>query len=307
MKDKLFDVAIIGGSYAGLSAAMALGRSMRNVLIIDNGKPCNRQTPHAHNFITHDGETPSVIAAKAREQVLAYPTVMIQNDLVVDVQRKTASFTLYTQSGIIYKAKKVLLATGVKDLMPDIKGFAECWGISVLHCPYCHGYEVRQTALGVLANGDMAYEMSKLIRHWSADLTLFTNGTSTLTAEQRQLIDKKGIPVIEKEIAEIVHEEGYLKQLVFKDGSSEIIHALFARIPFALQADNIKTLDCNLTEMGLVKVDTMQKTNVPGLYAAGDCTYPFRTLFMAVSSGGMAGASINKELIDESFNENKIL
>lgn len=302
MKDKIFDVAIIGGSYAGLSAAMALGRSMRDVLIIDSGKPCNRQTPHAHNFITHDGETPAVIAAKAREQVLAYPTVHIKNDAVLDVQRKAKGFILSTQAGIVYEARKVLLATGVKDLMPAIKGFAECWGISVLHCPYCHGYEVRQTALGVLANGDMAYEMSKLIRHWSTDLTLFTNGPSTLTAEQRQLIDQKSIPVIEKEIAEIVHEEGYLKQLLFKDGSSEIIHALFARIPFAVQAESIKTLDCELTDLGLVKVDAMQKTSIAGLYAAGDCTYPFRTLFMAVSSGGMAGAAINKELIEEDFN-----
>ena len=303
MKDKIFDVVIIGGSYAGLSAAMALGRSMRNVLIIDCGKPCNRQTPHAHNFITHDGETPAVIAAKARAQVLAYPTVQIQQDAVTDVQQKAEGFTLYTESGVMYESKKVLLATGVKDLMPAIKGFDECWGISVLHCPYCHGYEVRQTALGVLANGDMGYEMSKLISHWSSDLTLFTNGPSTLSAEQRQLIDKKGIPVIEKEIAEIVHEEGYLKQLKFKDGSSETINALFARIPFAVQADSIKALDCSLTEMGLVQVDAMQKTNIPGLYAAGDCTYPFRTLFMAVSSGGMAGAAINKELIEESFND----
>jgi thioredoxin reductase len=301
MKDKIFDVIIIGGSYAGLSAGMALGRSMRDVLIIDSNKPCNRQTPHAHNFITHDGETPAAIAAKAREQVLAYPTVQLQNDLVTDVQQETEHFTVHTESGSTYQAKKVLIATGVKDLMPDIKGFAACWGISVLHCPYCHGYEVRQTALGVLANGEMAYEMSKLIQHWSKELTLFTNGPSTLSEEQRQAIEKKNIQIIEKEIAEIVHEQGYLKQLVFKDGSSESLNALFAKIPFALHADSIKALDITLTDMGLIKVDAMQKTNIPGLYAAGDSTYPFRTLFMAVSSGGMAGAAMNKELIDEAF------
>jgi len=300
MKDKIFDAILIGGSYAGLSAAMALGRSMRNVLIIDSGKPCNRQTPHAHNFITHDGETPAVIAAKARQQVLAYPTVHLHQDFVTNVRKQPEHFHVTTQSGTVYQGKKVLLATGVKDLMPDIKGFAECWGISVLHCPYCHGYEVRQTSLGVLANGDMAYEMSKLIQHWSPDLTLFTNGTATLSADQRQAIDNKGIRVVEKEVAEIVHEQGYLKQLVFHDGSSQPLTALFAKIPFAQYSETIP-LDCTLNEMGYIQVDAMQKTNVPGLYAAGDCTYPFRALAMAVSSGAMAGAVMNKELIEESF------
>ncbi len=300
MKDKIFDAIIVGGSYAGLSAAMALGRSMRDVLIIDSGKPCNRQTPHAHNFITHDGDTPAVIAAQAREQVLAYPSVKLQEDFVTAVQQTSSAFLVHTASGIAYSAKKVLLATGVKDLMPDIKGFADCWGISVLHCPYCHGYEVKETNLGVLANGDLAFEMSKLIQHWSADLTLYTNGISTLTDAQHEAIENKGIRVVEKEIAKIIHEQGYLKDLIFQDGSSEKLTALFAKIPFALYSETIPT-DCKLTDMGYIQVDPMQKTNIPGLYAAGDCTYPFRALAMAVSSGAMAGAVMNKELIEESF------
>ncbi|MDF2454984.1 MAG: pyridine nucleotide-disulfide oxidoreductase [Cytophagaceae bacterium] len=300
MKDKIFDAIIVGGSYAGLSAAMALGRSMRDVLIIDSGKPCNRQTPHAHNFITHDGETPAAIAAKAKQQVLAYPTVKLQEDFVTAIHKSSEHFSLLTKSGTAYQAKKVLLATGVKDLMPNIKGFADCWGISVLHCPYCHGYEVRETNLGVLGNGDLAFEMSKLIQHWSKDLTLFTNGASTLTVTQREALENKGIRVIEKEIAELVHKQGYLQQLIFQDGSSESLTALFAKIPFEHYSETIPS-DCKLTEMGYIQVDPMQKTSLPGLYAAGDCTYPFRTLTMAVSSGTMAGAAMNKELIDESF------
>lgn len=300
MKDKIFDVLIVGGSYAGLSAAMALGRSMRDVLIIDSGKPCNRQTPHAHNFITHDGDTPAAIASKARAQVLAYPTVQLQEGFVTAVQQESGVFRVQTASGMTHRAKKVLLASGVKEVMPAIKGFADCWGISVLHCPYCHGYEVRQTSLGVLANGDMAYEMSKLIQHWSSDLTLFTNGASTLSEAQHQAIVNKGIGLVEKNIAEIVHEKGYLKQLVFEDGSSQPLTALFAKIPFALYTETIPS-ECKLTDMGYIQVDALQKTNIPGLYAAGDCTYPFRALAMAVASGTMAGAAMNKEWIEELF------
>jgi len=301
MKDKIFDAAIIGGSYAGLSAAMALGRSMRDVLIVDNGKPCNRQTPHAHNFITHDGETPAAIASKAREQVLAYPTLQWVNDLATGVQGADQNFSVTTSSGETYRAKKLLLAMGVKDIMPDVKGFSDCWGISVLHCPYCHGYEVRQSALGVFANGDMGFEMSKLISHWSSTLTLFTNGAATLTEAQRKDLDRHGIPIVEKEISELTHEKGYIKQLVFKDGSTQVLDALFAKIPNVQHSDMAIQLNCALTDAGYVSVDSFQKTTVKGIYAAGDCTTMFRALSAAVASGGLAGAMMNRELIDDSF------
>src|SRR5690606_24019090 len=134
-----YDVIIIGGSYAGLSAAMALGRSRRTVLIIDEGRPCNRQTPHAHNLITHDGDAPADIARRAKEQVLAYPTVRFIRDKALSAAGADGAFDVGTASDHAYRAKKLLLATGVRDLTPPIPGFAECWGISVLHCPYCHG------------------------------------------------------------------------------------------------------------------------------------------------------------------------
>jgi len=156
------DVIIIGGSYAGLSAAMTLGRSMRKVLIIDSGKPCNRQTPYSHNFITHDGETPAAIAQKAREQVLKYPTVQLVNDTALRASKNENGFEIITASEAAYNTTKIIFATGVLDIMPDIKGFAECWGISILHCPYCHGYEVKDKPLGIIANGDVAKTHSAL-------------------------------------------------------------------------------------------------------------------------------------------------
>jgi len=138
-----FDVIIIGGSYAGLSAALALGRSLRKVLIMDSGLPCNRSTPHSHNFLTHDGERPAVIAEQARTKVLAYKTVTWWNGLAVSGRKTGSGFEIITQNDGIFYGRKLIFATGIRDILPDIKGFAECWGISVIHCPYCHGYEFR--------------------------------------------------------------------------------------------------------------------------------------------------------------------
>ncbi|MEL6971969.1 MAG: NAD(P)/FAD-dependent oxidoreductase, partial [Bacteroidota bacterium] len=149
-----FDVIIVGGSYSGLSAAMALGRSLRNILIIDSGLPCNRQTPHSHNFITQDGEQPAAIAEKAKAQVLNYDTIRFLHGKAISGKKTENGFTITTQKEETFTAKKLVFATGVKDIMPDIGGFSACWGISVIHCPYCHGYEVKNEKTGILANGD---------------------------------------------------------------------------------------------------------------------------------------------------------
>ncbi|WP_449401083.1 NAD(P)/FAD-dependent oxidoreductase [Chryseobacterium wanjuense] len=188
---KIFDVIIIGGSYAGLSAGMALGRSLRNVLIIDGGKPCNRQTPHSHNFITHDGKTPKEISDLAKEQVEKYETVHFHNGIAVKTVKTSEGFQVETENGEVFFAKKLILASGVKDVMPDIPGFSECWGISVIHCPYCHGYEVKGETTGILSNGEMLFEFSKLVYNLTKDLTLFTNGKADLSNEQIEILTKK--------------------------------------------------------------------------------------------------------------------
>ncbi|RZL39781.1 MAG: NAD(P)/FAD-dependent oxidoreductase, partial [Pedobacter sp.] len=166
-----FDVIIIGGSYTGLSAALALGRAKRNILIVDAGKPCNRQTPHAHNFLTHDGDRPAEISAQAKVEVLQYPTVKLIDGTVNAAKKITGGFSVVVNELISYSSRKLLIATGLKDVFPNIKGFAECWGISVIHCPYCHGYEVSGEKIGLLMNGDIAYEMAKNVNHWNKDLT----------------------------------------------------------------------------------------------------------------------------------------
>lgn len=296
-----FDVIVTGGSYAGLSAAMSLGRALRKVLVIDSGKPCNRQTPHSHNFLTRDGQTPKEIATLAKEQVAKYSTVTFYEGLAVSGTAIEAGFEITTQGGHVFTAKKLVFATGVRDLMPDLKGFAECWGISVIHCPYCHGYEVHHEKTGVLANGDLAFEYVKLISNWTQDLTLFTNGRSTLTAEQTEKIGSHNIQIVEKEIDHFEQQDGRIRQLVFKDQSVFPLKAIYHKPAFEQHCDIPVALGCELTEQGLLKVDAFQKTNVPGIYACGDNTIAMRSVANAVAAGSFAGAALNRELVDDSF------
>ncbi|SDZ23122.1 MULTISPECIES: NAD(P)/FAD-dependent oxidoreductase [Rhodonellum] len=296
-----FDAIIIGGSYAGLSAAMALGRALRNVLILDSGLPCNRQTPHSHNFITQDGEKPSIIAQKAKAQVLKYSTVKFLDALAVSGTNSHNGFKITTQTGESFKAKKLIFATGVKDIMPEIIGFAECWGISVIHCPYCHGYEVKGEKTGVLANGDFAFHYAQLIRNWTKELTIFTNGKSSMTAEQTDKITRHNIPIIEKEIAYLKHKNGAVEQIVFKDNSTFELKAIYSRPEFEQHCKIPETLGCEFTEQGLLKVDMFQKTNVKNVFACGDNVSPMRSISNAVSVGNIGGAMVNNALIEEEF------
>ena len=301
MNQKNFDVIIIGGSYSGLSAAMSLGRSLRQILIIDSGLPCNRQTPHSHNFITQDGEKPAVISAKAKLQVDLYKTVHFYNGLALKAIKKENRFEVSTESGEVFNSRKILFASGVKDLFPEIKGFADCWGISVLHCPYCHGYEVKNEKTAIIANGEMAFEYAKLISNWTKDLRLCTNGKSALTLEQTQILKKKGISIFEDEIDSFEHNDGYVSNIVFKNQEKVEVKAIYARPPFEQHCSLPADLGCDINEQGLLKVDAMQKTNVPGIYASGDCTTQMRSVAIAVSTGSFAGAVINKDFIDEDF------
>lgn len=301
IEQKDFEVIIVGGSYSGLSAAMSLGRSLRQVLVIDSGLPCNRQTPHSHNFITHDGEKPAVISAKAKLQVDFYNTVQFYNGLAISAIKTKNGFEIKTESGLIFTSRKVLFATGVKDLLPEIKGFAECWGISVLHCPYCHGYEAKKEKTAIIANGEMGFESAKLISNWTKDLRLMTNGKSTLTEEEIKILKQHKIEIIEDEIDSFEHEYGNIQNIVFKNQSKISVKAIYARPPFEQHCNLPEVLGCELTPQVLLKVDAFQKTNIPGVFASGDSVIQARSVAMAVSSGSFAGAMINKELIDEDF------
>lgn len=296
-----YDVIIVGGSYAGLAAAMTLGRSLRRVLVVDNGLPCNRQTPHSHNFITQDGEKPAAIAKLALEQVLAYPTVQFIGGKVTDAQRTGDHFTVNTESGDRFTASRLLFATGIADIMPDLPGFAASWGISVLHCPYCHGYEVKGKKLAVLANGDMAFEYVRLLYQWSQDLILLTNGPSMLGAAHQEKLEQQHISIIESPLQELLHTNGYIRSIRLADGSVIVVDAMFNRPAFQQHCDVPVALGCTLTDQGYLQADEFGKTNVPGVFVAGDNSSMMRSVASAVAAGNKAGAWINKDLAEERF------
>jgi thioredoxin reductase len=296
-----FDVIIIGGSYAGLSAAMTLGRSLRKTLVIDSGQPCNRQTPHSHNFLTHDGKTPKEISTLARQQVEQYKSVHIQDDTALTGKKTNNGFEITTQSGKIFQSKKLVFATGIKDQLPDIPGVADCWGISVIHCPYCHGYEFRGQKTGLWANGERAFHVVSLISNLTKELTILTTGKPDFTNEQLNTLKKNNISIIETVIAAIEHDQGHIKNVVFNNGSKLKFDAVYASIPFIQQTDIPMSLGCELTEQGYIKVDNVQKTTIPGVFACGDNTTPMRSVANAVASGNFAGMVLNRELAEEQF------
>lgn len=298
---KQYDVIIVGGSYAGLSTAMALGRALRHVLVIDGGNPCNKQTPHSHNFLTNDGKTPSEIVASARAQVKGYRCVNLLNGFVRNAIKTYSGFKVELETGEKFESKKLVFATGIKDMLPHIRGFAECWGISVLHCPYCHGYEVRHQKTGILAKGDLAFELSSLISNWTDDLTVFTNGPATLTDEQLKKVKGHNIEIVEDRIERIDHSKGYIRQVVFENGTMAPLTALYARLPFVQHSDLPEKLGCHVTPEGYIKIDPAQKTSVPGVFACGDNATRMRTVANAVSMGTTTGLMVNKELIEEEF------
>lgn len=296
-----FDVIIIGGSYAGLSAAMALGRSLRQVLIIDNGLPCNRQTPHSHNFLTQDGNTPEEISTLARLQVEKYKTVRFYQGLATTGTKTEVGFEMITELNEKFTARKLIFASGIKDIMPDIPGFEECWGISIIHCPYCHGYEYRQQPTGIMANGPKAFHLASLVHNLTDDITILTNGKADFSAGQLDKLINHNIEFVETNIAEIEHNGGHIQNVVFSDGSKAPFDAVYGVVPFTQHSDIPVSLGCELNEHGYIQVDAFQKTTVPGVYACGDNSNMMRSVANAVNSGNLTGAVVNGELVSDRF------
>lgn len=301
MENQAFEVIIIGGSYAGLSAALCLGRSLRKVLVIDSGKACNEQTPHSHNFLTQDGKTPKEISRIAKKQVEHYNTVSFLNDYALTGKKIPTGFEIKTANGKVYAAKKLIFATGVKDIMPPIKGFSECWGKTMIHCPYCHGYEHRKVKTALIANGERAFHLASLINNLTKNLTILTNGHMDFNEQQLKKVKTNCIEINEKEISAIEHKNGHVQKIVFKDGSKERFLTAYAPLPFKQNSSIPMELGCELTEDGHIKTDHFQQTTVQDIFACGDNSSPMRSIALAVATGNVAAAMVNKVLSDEQF------
>jgi thioredoxin reductase len=301
MNTEQYEVIIIGGSYSGLSAAMALGRSLRKTLVIDSGKPCNEQTHHSHNFLTHDGSSPAEISTIAKSQVEEYNTVKFHNGKAISAQKTDFGFEITTENGERFNSKKLILSTGIVDEIPNIKGFQQSWGISLIHCPYCHGYEYKGKKTGIIANGDKAVHISSLVKNLTEDVTILTRGKANFTSEQLEKLKNNQIDIIETEISELKHDNGYVKSLVFDDGKEIDFEAVYGAFPFQQHSDIPKDLGCEFTEFGHIKTDQFQKTNVPGLFVCGDNSSMMRSVSNAVMTGNVTGAMVNMELVTDCF------
>jgi thioredoxin reductase len=297
----MFDAIIVGGSTAGLSAALYLGRFRRNVLIIDSQKPANRFSHASHGFFTRDGVSPTELVAIGREQLAKYETITFQVGEVTQIQPEQQHFAVTLADGSRYSARKILLATGMKDTLSAINGLQQFWGISVFHCPFCDGWEQRDQPVAILNRGEAAFHHAKLLRVLTADLVICSDGPSELTAEQQAWLTKYGIQLIETAVERVEGQGTQVEQIVFVDGSTLARTAIFTRLNVAQPSDFAAQLGYELTPNGLVKVDAQGRTTIVGIYAAGDMTYGARQIVYAASQGAATAIGMIVDLIAEDF------
>lgn len=304
--NETYDVVIVGGGPAGLNAALVLGRSRRSVLVIDEELPRNRVTRESHGFLTRDGITPAEFRRIAKEQVLKYPSVTFQSDIVKSATGRDGDFHLHLESSeVVVRSRKILFATGMKDVLPDIDGLSEVYGTSAFVCPFCDGWELRDKQISVIAPNDLSLHFVKMISGWTKHLTLLTHGSPFLSPDQHSEIQLHGIVVIEDEIKRIESLKGYVNHITFRSNPPVKCEGIFFPPTLIQSTDVPEKLGCVLSGNGPVMkidTDTMGRTNVSGVYSAGDASgAPFQ-LISAASSGATAAAAIQLDLLDAEWN-----
>lgn len=296
-----WDVVIVGGGPAGLSAATVLARSRRKVIVVDEGQQRNLKSHGLHNLITRDGILPPELLRLAREELNQHP-VPIECERVVSVQKDEHGFALKSKGGIIYLAKKVLLATGVTDHIPEIPGFRELWGQAVFHCPFCDGYECTDTRVGLYARRHSGYGMAIALRHLSRYVTLFTDGAFYLKPAQRKHLAEKDIQVVTRKVDRLVYENNKLLAVALRTGAEIPCDAIFTHHGFSVNNDLLIELGCNCSKKGAAVTNRKQQTNIPGVYVAGDASYDMHFVVVAAAEGVKAAVAIHNDLLQE---ENK--
>ena len=299
MEEQSYDVAVVGGGAAGLSAALVLGRARRRVAVIDAGEPRNAPAAHMQGFLSRDGMPPAELLAAARSEILGYGVEIIY-DRVIEI---TNGFTLSLAGSPALTARRLLLATGAVDQLPDIPGARERWGRDFLHCPYCHGWEVRDQPIGVINTGPGSVDYAHLLRQWSSQLVFFTH-TDPVTSTERQLLDARDIQVVDGQIAGLSIVNDRLDAVLLTDGAPIPRAALFIRPVLRARDDSlIRSLGFDVDECGLVKVDATGRTTVPGVWAAGNASNPRAQVITAAGEGSAAAIDINNDLVEEDVRE----
>jgi thioredoxin reductase len=295
MESEIYDVVVVGGGAAGLSAALVLGRARRRVLVVDAGTQRNAPAAHMQGFLSRDGMRPADLLAAARAEVLGYDVELV-SDRVAEI---TTGFSLRLGGGRSIGARRLLLATGAVDELPDIPGARERWGRDFLHCPYCHGWEVRDQPIGVLGTGPGSVEHAHLLRQWSDDVIFFAH-TCPVTASERAALDARGIPVIEEPVARLSVVDDRLDAVQLTDGRTIPRTAVFIRPALHARNDGlIDALGCEVDEGGFVRVDATGRTTVPGVWAAGNAANPRAQVITAAGEGSTAAIAINAHLVEE--------
>ncbi|MEU4289222.1 NAD(P)/FAD-dependent oxidoreductase [Kribbella sp. NPDC026596] len=301
-----YDVIVIGGGAAGLSGATALARSRRSVLVVDDGTPRNAPAEGVHNFLTRDGVPPGELYALGRQEVAGYGGEIVKGT-VTTALRDSGGFTVELADGTAYQGRRLLVTTGLADVLPDVPGLADRWGKDVLHCPYCHGWEVRDQAIGVLATSAMALHQVQLFRQLSDDVTLFLHTAPELTDDQWEELAARGISVVQGKVEQVEVENGKLTGVRLEGGKVIPRQALAIQTTMRARADFLADLgletvvrETNGIVIGtVVPVDARGATDVPGVFAAGNVTDPMAQVMSSAAAGLMTGAGINFDLITE--------
>jgi len=299
--EHVIDVIVIGGGPAGMNAALVLGRARKSVVVIDEGRPRNRVTRETHGFLTRDGVSPGEFRRIAREQILAYPSVRFVEDAAAAAEGSDGDFRVTTAGGASYRSKKLLFATGMKDAPLEIDGLADVYGISAFVCPYCDGWELRDQPLALIAQGARAVHMAKMLAGWTNRYTICTNGSDDMTEEHREELARHGVPLFEAPVSRIHSIDGMVQHVELADGARIACTGMFFAPKLVAGSELPRSLGCRTTEAGTVIADPFGKTNVPGVYSAGDAATEIYQAITAASLGALAGVGINSELLEEAW------
>jgi thioredoxin reductase len=293
-----YDVVIIGGGAAGLSAALVLSRARRQVLVVDDGSPRNAPATHMHGYLSRDGVPPSDLIALGRDEVERYGGELLDG-AVTDVDPDGSNgFWVDLADGRRVRTRRLLVATGLRDELPEVPGLAARWARDVLHCPYCHGHEVRDRQLGVLGGSPAAVRYAQIVRQWTHDLVYFTP-PDLLTAAERAALVARAIGIVEGTVERLVIDDDHLRGVRMADGSVVPRDALFVPPRFVPRSDVLAGLGCGTDADGWVTVDGTGRTDIAGVWAAGNVVDPRAQVITAAGAGSASAIAINADLVDD--------
>ena len=293
-----YDVLIVGGGPAGLSAALMLGRARKRVLLCDAGPRRNAAAEHVHGFVTRDGVTPADFRRIGRQQLEPYRNVEVRDVAAEEIRGERGAFEVRLTAGQEH-ARRILLCTGMIDELPEIDGFRALWGTSIFQCPYCHGWEAQDRRFAYFGGKVEMLEFSLLLRGWSGDVVAMTDGRYDVPTDLRQRLERGGVRVDERRIVRLFSKNGRLEQIEFDEGPPLSRDVVFAHPP-QRQVDVVRSLTLAVDPAGLVQVEEMSReTSTPGIYAAGDLVTPAQGAMFAAASGGLAAARLNHALTAE--------